>query len=194
MISPSFINNAQAITMDNNNNFKKLFGIDVSIKYVKCNNINVNVNGFTLDLGAFPELLGGEVAATAETETGANSLGSKGGSNNGPSGSTSGFVFVCINNNNNAGQGEDENGEPQNCEDCFSVLDETQIDFLLIDVEETSIEGFCEDLTRIPNGNEETLGVLNVLDDVVHDITQEEIDAIIACLIDTGVIAPLIME
>jgi hypothetical protein len=45
MITPSFMTSAHAIAMDNNN-FKKSFGKDVSVKYVKCNNINVNVNGF----------------------------------------------------------------------------------------------------------------------------------------------------
>jgi hypothetical protein len=126
MISPSFMNSASAIAMENNNNFKKSFGKDVSVKYVKCNNINVNVNGFELDIGAFPDLLGGEIGA-AEAETGANSFGSNGGSNNGGSSSSnSGFVFVCINNNNNSGGngGDGGNGEDTcavDIERCFRI-------------------------------------------------------------------------
>ena len=91
------------------------YGKDVSVKYIKCNNINVNLNGIEIDINSLPGLLGSEVAAEA-AETGAISFGDSGG-NNGSSGhDNKGLVFVCINNNNNAGQVGDETSA---CEDCF---------------------------------------------------------------------------
>jgi hypothetical protein len=120
--SPSFMNSAEAITMDNNNFQKKSFGKDVSVKYVKCNNINVNVNGFELDINRASDIFGSQLAAE-EAETGASSFGGNsgfgGGSSNGPYGSDKkdSFVFVCINNNNNAGGGG--GGDTTDCEECF---------------------------------------------------------------------------
>jgi hypothetical protein len=68
----------------------------VSVNSLKCNNINVNVNG--LELSILPPFLGGgEVAATAaNTNTDANSF-----ANNGDGSQINDFRFICINNNNN---------------------------------------------------------------------------------------------
>jgi hypothetical protein len=71
----------------------------VNVDSLKCNNININVNGLELDV--FPSLLGGEVTAEAtEGQTDANSFANNnGGSNSGSQ--INDFRFTCINNNNN---------------------------------------------------------------------------------------------
>src|SRR5829696_6118857 len=106
----------------------------VNIKKVKCNNVNVNVNG--LELNVLPPVLSGliesEAQASDEGERGASSYGSgNGGSYGGGQSSSDGdFKFVCINNNNNTvvGVDEDEDGvtpPPQpiedKCEECFNA-------------------------------------------------------------------------
>ncbi len=64
---------------------------------MKCNNINVNVNG--LDLSVLPPFLGGEVAAeAAEPNTGVISFAA---GNNSDGSQINDFRFICINNNNN---------------------------------------------------------------------------------------------
>jgi len=79
----------------------------VSINKIKCNNINVNVNGLELDV--LPPFLGGEVATTAsDGETGANSF-----ANNGDGSQINDFRFICINNNNNTVVGEEPSVLPE---------------------------------------------------------------------------------
>ncbi len=77
----------------------------VSLKKLKCNNINVNVNG--LELEVIPSFLGEGLAAEAqEGTTDPSSLGG-----NGADGGSeiNDFRFICINNNNNTVSG---GGEP----------------------------------------------------------------------------------
>src|SRR5687768_15738868 len=89
------------------------------VKKVKCNNIDVNVNG--LEITALPPSLSGlltdEAQAADEGERGASSYGSGEGSygSGGQSGSDKDFKFVCINNNNNTviGGGEEEEPIPE---------------------------------------------------------------------------------
>ena len=71
--------NANAIADYDNKGDKQ----SVSVSSLKCNNINVNVNG--LELSLLPPFLGGgEVAATAaEDNSDANSFADNGGSNSG---------------------------------------------------------------------------------------------------------------
>ena len=94
---PSFmIGTAQALPYyGQDNNYKKSSGKDVSVKNVKCNNINVNVNGLELNLTSVPFLSGLLASEAHEGERGASSYGS------GQSGSDNDFKFICINNNNN---------------------------------------------------------------------------------------------
>src|SRR5215216_1984305 len=76
---------------------------DVSVKSIKCNNINVNVNGLELNLTSVPflsNLLASEANAD-EGERGANSYGSGSGSYDDKKSDSDNFRFVCINNNNN---------------------------------------------------------------------------------------------
>src|SRR5688500_6592457 len=81
---------------------KKSNAKDVSVKNVKCNNINVNVNGLELNTTEVPflsDLLGSEAHAD-EVQYGASSYGS-GGRYAEKSRSGGDFKFVCINTNNN---------------------------------------------------------------------------------------------
>src|SRR5262245_26111838 len=68
----------------------------VSVSSLKCNNINVNVNG--LELNVFHPFLGGEVGAASaedgETDTKSFAV-------NGDGSQINDFRFICINNNNN---------------------------------------------------------------------------------------------
>jgi hypothetical protein len=116
-ISPSFMSSAQAFLIDNN--YEQDYGMDSyddkqtygkdSVSYdnskdssnVKCNNINVNNNGFNeVELDALQPFLNGletdETQASDEGEIGATSIGSDGGR---PSGSDTESRVVCINNN-----------------------------------------------------------------------------------------------
>ena len=86
------ISNANAIAdFDNKVNKKQ-----VSVSSLKCNNINVNVNGLELDV--LPPFLAnsGLAAEAIEGETNTNSF-----ANNGDGSQFNDFRFSCINNNNN---------------------------------------------------------------------------------------------
>ena len=93
---------------------------------MKCNNINVNLNGFRGNaIGASPALRGlatDEAQAEAEGANGANS-GNDGRGNDGrPSGPDSNSKFVCINNNNNVvndGNGDETDPCAISIEACF---------------------------------------------------------------------------
>ena len=93
---------------------------------MKCNNINVNVNG--LELYVFPPFLGGEVAAEAvESNTDVNSF-----SGNGYGSQIKDFRFICINNNNNTVIEAEEPIPPippvDPCVECFiQNLNDTQL-------------------------------------------------------------------
>jgi FG-GAP-like repeat len=134
--SPSFmIPGAEAFLMDNNyNSYEPDYGMDSyddkqSYKKdnnyykskdsnVKCNNINVNLNGFSgNEIGTTPTALSGLATGEAQTadegEIGASSFGSGSGSDGGrPSGHDSDSRFVCINNNNNVRVGDDDDDQP----------------------------------------------------------------------------------
>ena len=70
----------------------------VSVSSLKCNNINVNVNG--LELSVLPPFLSSGLEAEAQdANTNANSFANNGGSNSGSQ--INDFRFICINNNNN---------------------------------------------------------------------------------------------
>jgi hypothetical protein len=102
-ISPSFITGVNAEPyygeMDKDRKSDKK---DVSVQSLKCNNINVNVNG--LELSVLPPFLGGgEIAAeSAELNTDASSF-----AGNGDGSEINDFRFICINNNNNTIIGEE---------------------------------------------------------------------------------------
>ena len=95
----------------------------VTVKKIKCNNINVNLNG-DIDIGASEELsaLATEAQAEDKGEVGASTLGNSGGSDGSgrPSGSDSDSRFVCIDNNDNTFV-EAEEPISELCEECFSA-------------------------------------------------------------------------
>ena len=160
-IYPSYMIGAQAFQMDNN--YEQAYGKDsydnkqsygkdsnsydkskdsssTIVKKIKCNNINVNVNGFNgVEVGTLPTALSSlatdETQASDEGEVGASSFGSDGGGR--PSGSDSDSRFECINNND------------------FAVVEEEPTTAILkvtkqIDCEDQT-EGDCEDLLELIN-------------------------------------------
>jgi hypothetical protein len=176
--SPSFMNSAQAFPMDNNYQ-KKSFGKDTSVKYIKCNNINVNVNGFELNVGPFLDEVTTESAAE---ETQANSFGNKfgsGGSSNGPSGfdKKDGSVFVCINNNNNggAGGGDDE----EDCEDCFDKLGGANLLVLI-----RALFGGLEVTFEAPIGEKTFNDLGDICDFLIDEATEENLSDLLVTILD----------
>ena len=166
--SPSFMVGAQAAPgygMDSYD--KKSSGKDVSVKKVKCNNINVNVNGLTLNTTSVPflsDLLGSEAHAD-EGDNGASSYG-KGGSygSDGSYGdkksvSDKSFKFICINNNNNNVGGGNVTAPPaptpepeppvNECEECFDNL---TVDLQVI-LNAALAEGFTIGELEVPAGS-----------------------------------------
>jgi hypothetical protein len=105
----------------------------VSIKKIKCNNINVNLNNIDATLGspipsddAKDGAPGGALAAQGGGAVAANGL--MNGGNNGDRSFVdreNNFAFVCINNNNNVVSGGGDNvtdgngNDVEACEDCF---------------------------------------------------------------------------
>src|SRR5262245_27100724 len=93
-IFPSFMIGAQSdpyYGMDKDN---KKVDKKISVRSLKCNNINVNVNGLTLDV--FPPFLGGgDMAAEAaeEPSTDASSFAGSGGNDKSE---FNDFRFICI--------------------------------------------------------------------------------------------------
>ena len=98
-ISPSFITgvNAQSESYYGMDKDRKSDRKDVSVSSLKCNNININVNGLELDV--FPPFLGNGLAA--EAQEGSTDASSIAGGNNGYGPKINDFSFICINNNNN---------------------------------------------------------------------------------------------
>ena len=184
-LSPSFMTGAQAFQMDNNykpdygmnsHDYKQSYGKDSNNNYykskdssnIKCNNINVNVNGFNgATLPTALSDLATEAQATAdEGEIGASSIGSGSGGSDGsgdgrPSGSDTDYRFVCINNNNNNVVAEEQTSSltvykevfgcdiiTQNDERTMNCKDLLNNSPLWINCEDPpmSIEGFCQNL------------------------------------------------
>ena len=96
---------------DSNTYDKSKDSSSVTIKKIKCNNININLNGFSgNEIGTAPTSDFGAVATQAQAEDeGANgaNFGNDGRGNDGrTSAHDSNSRFVCINNNDNSGRGE----------------------------------------------------------------------------------------
>jgi hypothetical protein len=130
-ISPSsFIIGAQAQEYyGQDKSYKKSDKKDVSVKSIKCNNVNVNVNG--LELNGLPPFLVTLLASDGQDGYGdASSYGSGSYGNIGQSGydNKNSFKFVCINNNNNTVIGGEVQippippTPPTPCELCFAEL------------------------------------------------------------------------
>jgi hypothetical protein len=104
----------------------------VSLKKLKCNNINVNLNNIDATFGSPIPSDGAEGGATGEAlaAQGGESIAANGLMNGGNNDDRSfvdrenNFAFVCINNNNNVvsggGNATDGDGiDTEACEDCF---------------------------------------------------------------------------
>ena len=213
--------------MDNSYDNKQSYGKDSNsydkskdsstiVKKVKCNNINVNVNGFNgVEVGTLPtalsDLATNEAQAADEGEIGASSSGSDGGR---PSGSDSDSRFDCIDNNDFAVV-EEEEEEPISdlCEECFaanSALQTEIVDALVeFDGGSLNVDGVTalaigpgtdtiEQLCAILESSTELFGgpiSTDMLDDLLSFLLEvdpnapnPEIDALIECLLRAGII------
>jgi hypothetical protein len=183
---------------DDRNYDKSKHSSSVFVKKVKCNNINVNVNGVALDINDFPRGLFGADAAT-EVEASVSDNGIDGSSSNGPSGfDNGGFIFKCINNNNNIVTGAEE--EPTSptpprdpCEDCFiNNLNSTELSSLERFLESTpqeDIEGLCDFLSDPATPNTEKRLILSRIA-ATADIDFASLEAINNCLVGLGLLPP----
>ena len=82
------------------NNYYKSKDSSVNVNKIKCNNINVNVNG--LEFNVFPPFLGGSgLAAEAADEANTDASSFTGNGANGDISKINDFRFICKNNNNN---------------------------------------------------------------------------------------------
>jgi hypothetical protein len=175
---------------------------DAEIKKLKCNNVNLNVNDASVNVGRLPV---GDftsldtTSSSSSDETGiqegittANAFanGERYNNNNGFKKDKDGFVYVCINNNNNAGQGGEE-PEPLTCEECFTtVLDDTQLMNLqqFLSIEYGNLEGLCEVLSNPDVSNESKLFALSYSLGRFANADSDQIDKILECLERIGFI------
>jgi hypothetical protein len=157
----------------------------VSIKKVKCNNINVNLNGIDVNIGGLPN--NGPVTgpmALAQEEADDNELESNSieNDNDGRDGHSDydKDSIVCINNNNNIVVGEPK----LTCEECFTKnLNDEELEnliqiLILIDLDD--LDGLCEALSDPTISNQEKiLGIVSLLtasgvndEDTIRDILE----------------------
>jgi len=163
----------------------------VSVNSLKCNNINVNVNGLELDV--LPQFLADSSlaveAAESNTDTSSFSAG------NGYGSEINDFRFICINNNNNtvAGVGEPVPPEPETCEECFTenIIDELQLTnftgTLVVYTEFGDLEGLCEFLSDPTFTNNEKIAQLSLIFNRTNIPTDVRL-SILECLDERGII------
>jgi hypothetical protein len=147
----------------------------VDIKKIKCNNININLNGQGVNGGT----------GNGDNGNTTNGNDSNGNKTNGKDDNRfkkidrDGFSFVCINNNNNevgvgGGAGNVTDGVEEGCEECFDQLTGSVAEALANGLD----NGFTIDgLTVPPNTSIEQLCVL--LDEADITLTTEELFALI---------------
>jgi hypothetical protein len=196
--------------------YKKLDKKDVSVKNVKCNNINVNVNGLGLNLTSVPFLSGLLASEANEGERGTGSYGS-GGSYGDKSRSDGDFKFICINNNNNTVIGVDDGDDNGGvilppCEECFAALSvqarglfegllaqpgtlELPVPFTDVIIPETvvSLELLCDflDMNPIEITEAERPILIGIFDTIISGNTGGNTAAattLVDCLIEAGAI------
>ena len=185
----------------NNNNYYKSEKDNskksVNINKIKCINDNININGVNsgdVNIGnkghvPTPTIQEGYLGVSSSS----GGYGSEGYSKQGK-----GFDCIINNNNNNtnvaAGAGAggnvtDGNGnETDACEDCFSILTDTQFNRLLVAVQATSIGEYCDRLSSTPNSVGETQAVIYALA-VQAGANTQQLDAILRCLVNLGLIS-----
>jgi hypothetical protein len=188
---PSFmIGTAQALPYygQDNNYDKKSDAKNISVKSIKCNNVNVNVNG--LELNGLPPFLTGlasEAQATDnEGQYGASSYGSYGSGEQSWYDNNS-FKFVCINNNNNTVVfvNETTTPEPLTCVECFESSF-TRAEIIAL---ETGFGGTLEQECD----NAADVGVFesdveNRIEEILGPIEEERFNNLVECLIEAGIV------
>jgi len=167
----------------------------VSIKKVKCNNINVNLNGINANIGlpnngpvTGPIAVAQEEAEEEDDEESNSIKSNKDKSDEGRDGqsdSDTNSRIICINNNNNIVVGEEIE---LTCEDCFTtVLTDEELDDLIEAIIEDggpdSLQGLCD---FIANSLDE-LGRAFISDRLFVlggdvDISEDKINEILDCL------------
>jgi hypothetical protein len=170
---------------DDNSYKSKDSSSSVFVKKIKCNNVNVNLNGIDVDIGLPTDNgpLNGPIAeaqAADDEEWESNSFGSGSGSNgdgDGQSDSDTNNRVVCISKNNNVNVGE-EPPEPRTCEECFEdILSSDEIEDFLDRFLFESVGDVCDALDRIPPSEEGLeLFLLSI------GVSQDDIDSLIECL------------
>ena len=193
-------------TYPDNNNYHKLKD-SVSIEKIKCNNININfIGNNTGDINLGNNSREKPTAADgAEGDLSPSSFGGSGygdetnygydeGYDNNPD---IGFECIINNNNTNTNFGDRNETEPKpTCESCFSILSDTDREGFLdivqailgMEIEINTIDDLCEFLetsTSIPSQEKR-----NLLDAALSSegVIQEDIDIILLCLEDLGII------
>ena len=176
---------------------------NVIIKKIKCNNINVNLNGFNgIDVNVVPTALNGLAtdeaqASEDEGEIGASSSGSGERNHNGYQYNDKNFRFVCINNNNFevVETTTSTPTEPQpTCEECFTkILSPDQVDdiefFLNTFTTIEGLEGFCDDFLTDPNNsNEDKISNVGILLSFAEVFDEDTRLAVLECLEKLGLI------
>ena len=182
---------------DNSYKSKDSSSKSVSIKKVKCNNINVNLNGIDADIGGASNG-NGPIAEAQETDDEGletNSFGSdSGGSNYGRDGQSDSDtdLFVCKNNNNNTVVVVNETipeptPEPTiTCEECFTqVLNATELERFL--EEAFTPTGTIEQSCIVFSSGLVTEEALRDVLELVLTEREDRIDNIIECLLEAGI-------
>jgi hypothetical protein len=176
---------------EKDNIYKSKDSGNVIVKKIKCNNINVNVNGFNgLKLNALPTSLNvlatDEALASKEGEIGASSFESSERNNNGNQHNDKDFRFVCINNNNfEVVEDGTTPTEPLTCEECFEeFLSQDELD-LFGELFGSTIDRFCILFT---NPDFELVVPEDAFRLALPGVDSEDIDKLIDCLEEKGVI------
>jgi len=174
---------------------KKESSSSVFVKKVKCNNINVNLNGINANIGlpnngpvTGPIAVAQEEAEEEDDEESNSIKSNKDKSDEGRDGqsdSDTNSRIICINNNNNIVVGEEIE---LTCEDCFTtVLTDEELDDLIEAIIEDggpdSLQGLCD---FIANSLDE-LGRAFISDRLFVlggdvDISEDKINEILDCL------------
>jgi hypothetical protein len=186
----------------------------VSIKKIKCNNINLNLNSIDVSVGNPPTGAANSANGGALPGQDDQSVAASGLMNDGRDGKKvivdkeNNFAFICINNNNNVGAGNQTEPEEDECDECFAALN-ASAPRIFVSVEDEiaggitiddfvfeggSIEEFCQNLTAFVDLNGPlSVNVFDVLDIIndIPDLSTSELNAIInfiECLVRAGLI------
>ena len=177
---------------------KKDSSSSVSIKKVKCNNINVNLNGINANIGLpfNDDPVSGPIAVAQEAEYDEESNSIESSDEESDEGrdrqsdSNTNSRIVCINNNNNTVIEAEEPipptpPEPLTCEECFEeFLSQDEID-LFGELFGSTIDRFCILFTNPEN---EIVVPEDAFRMALPGVDSEDIDNLIDCLEEQGVV------